>query len=143
MVQLWIDIDEEIDLAELYRQDLPKLRNLALFDVVVNNTDRKIGHLLPISDGHLFGCDHGVTFHVDDKLRTVLWQWEQQPLSENELQVIRNLGDSLKGELGNALADLITSDELHALKLRVLRLVSEKVFPSPSPDWPAVPWPPF
>ena len=143
MVQLWIDIDEEIDLAELYRQDLPKLRNLALFDVVVNNTDRKIGHLLPISDGHIFGCDHGVTFHVDDKLRTVLWQWEQQPLSENELQVIRNLGDSLTGELGNALADLITADELHALKLRVLRLASEKVFPSPSPDWPAVPWPPF
>jgi len=143
MVQLWIDIDEEIDLAELYRQDLPKLRNLALFDVVVNNTDRKIGHLLPINDGHIFGCDHGVTFHVDDKLRTVLWQWEQQPLSENELQVIRNLGDSLKGELGNALADLITADELHALKLRVLRLASEKVFPSPSPDWPAVPWPPF
>jgi len=143
MVQLWIDIDEEIDLAELYRQDLPNLRNLALFDVVVNNTDRKIGHLLPISDGHIFGCDHGVTFHVDDKLRTVLWQWEQQPLSENELQVIRNLGDSLKGELGNALSDLITADELHALKLRVLRLASEKVFPSPSPDWPAVPWPPF
>ena len=143
MVQLWIDIDEEIDLVDLYRQDLPGLRNLALFDVVVNNTDRKIGHLLPTSDGHIYGCDHGVTFHVDDKLRTVLWQWEQQPLTESELQLIRNLADHLKGELGKSLQDLITADELHALKLRVLRLSDEQVFPSPSPDWPAVPWPPF
>ena len=143
MVQLWIDIDDKIDLVDLYRQDLPGLRNLALFDVVVNNTDRKIGHLLPTSDGHIYGCDHGVTFHVDDKLRTVLWQWEQQPLTESELQLIRNLADELKGELGKSLPDLITADELRALKLRVLRLSDEQVFPSPSPDWPAVPWPPF
>ena len=143
MVQLWIDIDEEIDLVDLYRKDLPKLRNLALFDVVVNNTDRKIGHLLPTSDGHIFGCDHGVTFHVDDKLRTVLWQWEEQPLSESELQIIRNLSEQLQGDLSKSLQDLITADELHALKMRVLRLLDEQVFPSPSPDWPAVPWPPF
>ena len=143
MVQLWIDIDEEIDLVDLYRQDLPGLRNLALFDVVVNNTDRKIGHLLPTSDGHIYGCDHGVTFHVDDKLRTVLWQWEQQPLTGSELQLIRNLADQLRGDLGKSLQDLITDDEIHALKLRVLRLSDEQVFPSPSPDWPAVPWPPF
>ena len=143
MVQLWIDIDEEIDLVDLYRQDLLGLRNLALFDVVVNNTDRKIGHLLPTSDGHIYGCDHGVTFHVDDKLRTVLWQWEQQPLTDSELQLIRNLADQLRGDLGKSLQDLITDDEIHALKLRVLRLSDEQVFPSPSPDWPAVPWPPF
>ena len=143
MVQLWIDIDEEIDLVDLYRQDLLGLRNLALFDVVVNNTDRKIGHLLPTSDGHIYGCDHGVTFHVDDKLRTVLWQWEQQSLTESELQIVRNLADQLKADLGKSLQDLITEDELHALKMRVLRLSNEQVFPSPSPDWPAVPWPPF
>jgi len=143
MVQLWIDIDDEVDLVDLYRQDLPGLRNLALFDVVVNNTDRKIGHLLPTSDGHIYGCDHGVTFHIDDKLRTVLWQWEQQSLTESELQIVRNLADQLKADLGKSLQDLISEDELHALKMRVLRLSSEQVFPSPSPDWPAVPWPPF
>ena len=143
MVQLWIDIDEEIDLAELYLQDLPKLRALALFDVIVNNTDRKIGHLLPTSDGHIFGCDHGVTFHVDDKLRTVLWQWEQLPLLESELQLLADLAEKLSGDLGAELSGLITADEIHAIKLRVLRLQSEGVFPSPSPDWPAVPWPPF
>jgi uncharacterized repeat protein (TIGR03843 family) len=143
MVQLWIDIDEEVDLAELYRKDLPQLRTLAFFDVIINNTDRKIGHLLPTNDGQIFGCDHGVTFHVDDKLRTVLWQWEHLPLNENELQVLDDLLNKLTGELGEKLKDLITEDEIHALKLRVLRLQSEQVFPSPSPDWPAVPWPPF
>ena len=143
MVQLWIDIDEEVDLSELYRKDLPQLRTLALLDVIINNTDRKIGHLLPTNDGQILGCDHGVTFHVDDKLRTVLWQWEQLPLNENELQVLDDLLIKLTGELGENLKDLITEDEIHALKLRIMRLQSEQVFPSPSPDWPAVPWPPF
>jgi hypothetical protein len=143
MVQLWIDIDEEIDLAELYRKDLPALRRLALFDVVVNNTDRKIGHLLPTEDGHIYGCDHGVTFHVDDKLRTVLWQWEQEPLSNVEIELLENLQLELSKKTGELMKELITDDEFHALKLRVLRLLSERVFPSPSPDWPAVPWPPF
>jgi uncharacterized repeat protein (TIGR03843 family) len=75
MVQQWIDIDETVDLALFYSQDQPLLRKLALFDAVINNTDRKIGHLLPTADGKLMGCDHGVTFHHEDKLRTVLWQW--------------------------------------------------------------------
>jgi len=143
MVQLWIDIDEEIDLVDLYRRDLPGLRNLALFDVVVNNTDRKIGHLLPTLDGHIYGCDHGVTFHVDDKLRTVLWQWEQTPLTDAEVTVLETLQAKLASEAGLQIQDLITDDELHALKFRISRLLSERVFPSPSPDWPAVPWPPF
>ena len=74
MVQQWIDIDESIDLAEFYRTDNDQLRMIALFDAVVNNTDRKIGHLLPVNESKVLGCDHGVTFHEDDKLRTVLWQ---------------------------------------------------------------------
>ena len=143
MVQLWIDIDEEIDLAELYRQDLPGLRNLALFDVVINNTDRKIGHLLPTPDGHIFGCDHGVTFHEEDKLRTVLWQWEQAELSDSELATLQVLQDALSGNTGELISELITVEEFNALTARVSRLLATKVFPSPSPDWPAVPWPPF
>ena len=143
MVQLWIDIDEEIDLAELYRQDLPALRNLALFDVVINNTDRKIGHLLPIPDGHIFGCDHGVTFHEEDKLRTVLWQWEQTELSDFELATLQTLQEALIGKTGEQIKPLITDEEFTALTARISRLLATKVFPSPSPDWPAVPWPPF
>ena len=143
MVQLWIDIDEDVDLAELYRQDVPGLRNLALFDVVINNTDRKIGHLLPTIDGHIYGCDHGVTFHSEDKLRTVLWQWEQQTLIPSEIATLNLLQSKLENETGEALSHLITAEEVSALKERVARLQTTKVFPSPSPDWPAVPWPPF
>ena len=143
MVQLWIDIDEEIDLAKFYRKDLPGLRNLALFDVVINITDRKIGHLLPTVDGHIYGCDHGVTFHSEDKLRTVLWQWEQLSLLKSEIETLNLLVSELSGETGKLIQQLITEEEFNALQLRVLRLQATKVFPSPSPDWPAVPWPPF
>jgi uncharacterized repeat protein (TIGR03843 family) len=85
MVQQWIDIDESVDLALFYREDNPSLRAMALFDAVVNNTDRKIGHLIPSTDGRLYGCDHGVTFHQENKLRTVLWQWAGLNLSVEEL----------------------------------------------------------
>ncbi len=143
MVQLWIDIDESEDLAELYRKDLPGLRNMALFDVVINNTDRKIGHLLPTDEGHIYGCDHGVTFHSEDKLRTVLWQWEQLPLLPSEIQTLKLLETALTAETGALIQELITEEEFKALQQRISRLQQEKVFPSPSPDWPAVPWPPF
>ena len=143
MVQLWIDIDEEVDLAEFYRKDLSGLRNLALLDVVINNTDRKIGHLLPTPDGQIYGCDHGVTFHAEYKLRTVLWQWEQLPLLPSEIETLKTLETELNGETGEVIRQLITDDEFTALKVRVSRLQAAKVFPSPSPDWPAVPWPPF
>jgi uncharacterized repeat protein (TIGR03843 family) len=127
----------------LYRKDLPGLRNLALFDVVVNNTDRKIGHLLPTPEGHIYGCDHGVTFHSEDKLRTVLWQWEQTGLLDCEINTLSLLETELNGETGEKIKQLITGEEFSALKLRISGLQKRKVFPSPSPDWPAVPWPPF
>jgi len=73
MVQEWIEIDETIDVVELANSDNPRIRALTLYDAIINNTDRKYGHILPTSDGRIFGCDHGVTFHEDPKLRTVLW----------------------------------------------------------------------
>jgi len=142
MVQQWIDIDEEIDLAEFYRTNNPQLRNMALFDAVVNNTDRKIGHLLPLSVEKVFGCDHGVTFHEEDKLRTVLWQWADQPLSADEIEQLQKLESEVKISR-DELCNLITESEYLALLARINRLISEKVFPAPSDDWPAVPWPPF
>ena len=142
MVQQWIDIDEDIDLADFYRQDNPELRKMALFDAVVNNTDRKIGHLLPISRGHVLGCDHGVTFHQEDKLRTVLWQWADRNLSEEEISRLENLEKSVQNQ-SSALLSLITDDEFAALLARINRLLIEKKYPAPSDEWPAVPWPPF
>jgi uncharacterized repeat protein (TIGR03843 family) len=142
MVQQWIDIDEDIDLADFYRQDNPELRKMALFDAVVNNTDRKIGHLLPISHDHVLGCDHGVTFHQEDKLRTVLWQWADKNLSEEEVARLEHLEKSVKNE-SSELLSLITDDEFAALLARINRLLTEKKYPAPSDEWPAVPWPPF
>lgn len=142
MVQQWIDIDESVDLAEFYRTDDPGLRAMALFDAIINNTDRKIGHLLPRADGHLFGCDHGVTFHEDDKLRTVLWQWADTPLRDEEKSLLIALKEDLLSQPGALLA-LITDVEFESLIQRIDRLLFQGTFPAPSDEWPAVPWPPF
>lgn len=142
MVQEWIEIDEAIDLAEFYRTDDPRLRALALFDAVINNTDRKIGHLLPTRSGHLYGCDHGVTFHEEDKLRTVLWQWSGHDLNEREKNQLKDLATEIMKNR-NRFENLLTESEIKALVHRIDRILSEGVFPSPSEDWPAIPWPPF
>jgi uncharacterized repeat protein (TIGR03843 family) len=142
MVQQWIDIDENIDLAMFYREDNAQLRKMALFDAVVNNTDRKIGHLLPISKDLVHGCDHGVTFHEDDKLRTVLWQWADQDLTNVEIDQLERLEVAVQGE-SDQLLTLITEIEFASLLARINRLLSEKKYPAPSDEWPAVPWPPF
>ena len=142
MVQQWIDIDESVDLALFYREDNSSLRAMAFFDAVVNNTDRKIGHLIPTPDGKLYGCDHGVTFHEEDKLRTVLWQWASMNLSDQEIEQLRTLRESLLAE-EESLTSLISTTEFKALLGRVDRLLALKTFPEPSDEWPAVPWPPF
>ena len=143
MAQEWIDIDESIDLAQFFSSDHSALRTMALFDAVVNNTDRKIGHLLPVNHEIVYGCDHGVTFHVEDKLRTVLWQWAGDTLRDDEIQLLQRAANSLKGELRVQLEQLLTADEIDALEMRVNRLLNQGCFPHPSPDWPAVPWPAF
>ena len=142
MVQKWIDIDESIDLAMYYREDNENLRRMALFDAVINNTDRKIGHLLPVDDGTLLGCDHGVTFHEDDKLRTVIWQFAMRELTDVEIKTLGDLLASLQ-ENSAEILQLITEIEFFALITRINRLIDSGSFPSPSEDWPAVPWPPF
>jgi uncharacterized repeat protein (TIGR03843 family) len=142
MVQQWIDIDESIDLAEFYRTDNNQLRIIALFDAVVNNTDRKIGHLLPVNESNVFGCDHGVTFHEDDKLRTVLWQWAGKPLQQSEIEKLQEL-EKLVVEHREEIENLISQKEFLALQARIHRLLGTNSFPLPSEEWPAVPWPPF
>lgn len=143
MVQEWIDIDESIDLAKFFTTDHPRLRLMALFDAIINNTDRKIGHLLPIDDKVVFGCDHGVTFHSDDKLRTVLWQWADQPFTAEEFQLLHIAQSELSGQLGEILAPLLTEIEIQETARRVSGLIHSGRFPLPNPDWPAVPWPAF
>jgi uncharacterized repeat protein (TIGR03843 family) len=143
MAQEWITIDESIDLAKFFATDHPGLRSMTLFDAIINNTDRKIGHLLPINDDVVFGCDHGVTFHVEDKLRTVLWQWSGDSLTTKEIEILKKAVTSLEGELRTQLETLLTTQEIDALAARVQRLLNEGTFPQPNPNWPAVPWPAF
>ncbi|MBV2363731.1 SCO1664 family protein [Streptomonospora nanhaiensis] len=146
MVQLWIDGDPEVDLIELSRAtDHEGLRRMAVFDAVINNSDRKIGHLLPTRRGHLYGCDHGVCFSEEYKLRTVLWQWQGEPLTEEALAGLALLEGRLADPDSPVSVELrrhLTEPENFAVRNRVRLLLHHKVHPYPSPDWPAIPWPP-
>ncbi|UGY90512.1 SCO1664 family protein [Streptomyces gobiensis] len=130
--------------ALLVHADDERLRRLAVLDAVINNADRKGGHLLPLPDGRLFAIDHGVTFHTDDKLRTLLWGWSGEPLPAEALASLRALADELSGgrPLATRLAELITPAELDALRKRTDALLHTGRHPLPSGDWPAIPWPP-
>ncbi len=145
MCQLWIDADESVDLVALARSSGDaRLRQMAVFDAVVNNADRKIGHLLPTVGGHLYGCDHGVCFGSEYKLRTVLWQWRGERLPAAALAALERLRALLAdGELATELAAWLSSAEVAATVRRVDMLLKHQVHPLPPADWPAVPWPPI
>jgi uncharacterized repeat protein (TIGR03843 family) len=114
---------------------------MALFDVVINNTDRKFGHVLPVDNETVLGCDHGVAFHEEFKLRTVIWQFAGEALNVTERNQMENFCRWLD-ELGrDLLSNLLTDGELTAMRERVLQLL-QSGFPYPSQDWPAIPWPP-
>lgn len=168
MVQLWIETTED-DLVEvrapeelpdgwrvvlhahdrfgepavLAHADHPGLRDLAVLDIVVNNTDRKGGHLLPGVDGRVYGVDHGICLHTDPKLRTVLWGWIGEPVPPDTVEKLRKLRSEIDGKLGEQLAEHITRFEIRALAERTDLLLAEGIFPEPGDDWRAVPWPLF
>lgn len=143
MCQLWIDVDETVDIGALARSDHPQLRRMAVFDAVVNNADRKGGHLLPTADGHIYGVDHGVCFSIDDKLRTVLWRWRGKRLTDEAIDALSGLRAQLEGDLGVELRALLEPDEVAMTIRRVDRLLTTGRHPLPSDEWPPVPWPPF
>jgi len=143
MCQLWIDVDESVDLMALARSDRVEVRRMALLDAVVNNADRKGGHLLPTADGHVYGVDHGVCFSVEDKLRTLLWQWRGQRIDPESIEAISRLRTQLEGDVGGVLRQLLSRSEVSATVRRVDRLLATRRYPQPSEDWPALPWPPF
>ncbi|AKJ14193.1 phosphatidylinositol kinase [Streptomyces incarnatus] len=168
MCQLWIDVQAEAELLALVDAEEPepgwkaiglaevgegrtallvhaddeRLRRLSVLDAVINNADRKGGHLLPTPDGRLYGIDHGVTFNVDNKLRTLLWGWAGEPLPTDAVDVLDSLREALGGPLGERLTALITPAEIDATLARVEALLTTGVHPEPSGEWPAIPWPP-
>lgn len=143
MLQLWVETRDEVDPAGLLGTGDPRLRRIAVFDAIVNNADRKAGHLLIRPDGQVQGVDHGVTFHVEPKLRTVLWEWGGTLLAQRELNVLKLLAAELgpRGGLTRRLGELLAADEVAATRLRVHDLLRAGRFPLPRPDWPAIPWP--
>jgi len=143
-LQAFVEIDPEADVIGMLEAEDPRLRRVALFDAIVNNTDRKGGHLLPVPGGHLYAVDHGVTFSVVPKLRTLLWAWESQPFEDPERAGLARVAVALSsGGLAGELRRLLSEAEIQAMIERVDELLEAGVFPSPNPDWPAIPWPPF
>jgi uncharacterized repeat protein (TIGR03843 family) len=129
--------------VSLVHEDTAALRRMAVFDVVVNNADRKGGHVLEMVDGHRYGVDHGVTFHTDHKLRTVLWGWLGRALTEEEIAGVRRVREALGGDLGELLSRHLTDLEIDVVARRCDRLLGAGTMPAPRGEWPAVPWPPF
>ncbi len=127
----------------LSHPDDPRLRSMAVLDAVLNNSDRKGGHVL-VHEGRLWGIDHGVSLHADPKLRTVLWGWAGELLAPEDVVRLGHLADALE-EPGaeRALEALLTTDEVEALRTRVAGLLATGRHPEPSEEWPSIPWPPL
>ena len=179
MVQLWIETDDERELVDvvepravgrgwrtvlkargsggdpalLVHADDPALRRMAALDVVVNNADRKGGHVLAGVDGSVYGVDHGICLHRENKLRTVLWGWVGEPLPDEVLEGLRRLRAALSPgnktrtssgrALGEELNEHITRAEVTALRSRTSVLIDTGELPAPTGGWPPIPWPAF
>ena len=136
-------LDDRDQVVSLVHEDTPELRRMAVFDVVVNNADRKGGHVLAMPGGHRYGVDHGLTFHVEPKLRTVLWGWAGDPLTDHDRIGLERLADRLDDDLGERLTELVTPHEVEATRRRLKRLLRVGTLPEPGQGWRAIPWPPF
>ena len=144
MVQAFVEADPDVDVVAMVVDDDPRLRRMAVLDAVMNNTDRKGGHILPVDGGrHVYGVDHGVTFSPVPKLRTVLWGWRGRALEQDEIDGLERVRAGLDADLGETLRQLLSRLEVRATTRRVDALLAARRFPYPSPDWPAIPWPPF
>jgi uncharacterized repeat protein (TIGR03843 family) len=136
-------LDDRDQVVSLVHEDSLELRRMAVFDAVVNNADRKGGHVLAMTGGHRYGVDHGLTFHVEHKLRTVLWGWAGERLTDQDRAALEILADVLDDDLGEQLMDLVTPHEVEATRRRVKRLLRVGTLPEPGQGWRAIPWPPF
>lgn len=129
--------------VSLVHERSPALRRMALFDAVVNNADRKGGHVLAMVDGSRLGIDHGLTFHTEPKLRTVLWGWAGDALDEQEMADLSTLEADLHGPLGRQMLEHLRPAEIESTVARCRSLRERGTFPVASDRWPAIPWPPF
>jgi uncharacterized repeat protein (TIGR03843 family) len=145
----WIAVMEAEDRREqpvlLVHADDDRLRDMALLDVVINNADRKGGHVLvePEPSGRVWGCDHGVCFHEEPKLRTVLWGWAGEPLRDKDKAMLDELGRRCRTGFDAELEQHLSRVEVDAMRYRVDQLDIAGVMPTPGDRWPVIPWPAF
>ncbi len=144
MVQQFIEHKRRENFFTLRDKCRDEMQRIAVFDALINNTDRKGGHILLDQNGTVWAIDHGVTFHEDPKLRTVIWDFIDDPIPELLLNQLEALRAALKPNepLRTTLEPLLSRAELRALTLRLNQLLKNRVYPSPPEDWPHIPWPP-
>jgi uncharacterized repeat protein (TIGR03843 family) len=140
MVQRFVDHDPEEHFFTLREEFGDVFRRFALFDIVINNADRKSGHCLRDRNDHIWGIDHGVSLHAAVKLRTVIWDYEGESIGSADLGALQGLAARLDADLGAPLTALLSGAERQALQDRLDWLLSERVFPQPLTEYP-YPWP--
>jgi uncharacterized repeat protein (TIGR03843 family) len=141
-VQAFIEHDFGCTAFDLFEDHEADLRRICLFDLVVNNADRKAGHVFPDASGHVWAIDHGICFHAEPKLRTVLWDFAGTEIRATERDCLECLDAALAGDLGPALADLLEDEEMEALRTRLRGALAASAFPVPGPGR-YFPWPPI
>lgn len=141
MVQRFVPHDPEEHYFTLQERFADDFRRMAVFDVVINNTDRKGGHCLLAADGRVYGIDHGVSFHTQWKLRTVIWDFAGERIAPEVCRDLAAFVRALDGELGDRLCTLLDRFELDALRARAVDLLREGALPAADPGYHSFPWP--
>lgn len=144
MVQQFIDHKRRENFFTLRDQCREEMQKVAVFDALINNTDRKGGHILAARDGTIWAIDHGVTFHEEPKLRTVIWDFIDEPIPQPLINQLEKLRAALKGneKIRATLEALLARSEMRALNARLNEILQERTYPAPPEDWPHIPWPP-
>jgi uncharacterized repeat protein (TIGR03843 family) len=143
-MQFFVSHDPEQHYFTLDETHAPQLMKLSLFDVLVNNADRKGGHCLLDATGHIWGIDHGITFNAQHKLRTVIWDYAGQPIPApllSDVQQLAALLDDPASAYRRQFDALLAPDELSAFRARIRRVLKTRLYPQPGPG-PSYPWPP-
>ena len=142
-MQLFVEHERNGHYLTLWDRYPEEFKRICLFDWLANNADRKAGHCLLGLDGRIWAIDHGLTFNAAPKLRTVIWDFSNQPVPPALLQDVRLLAEGLasRGPLVTELEELLLPDEMAALKRRLDHILASPVFPS-APHYHSVPWPP-
>lgn len=142
-VQRHVEASADQKVIDLINAGAGALWPIAVLDLVLNNADRKAGHILRDEDSRLWAIDHGLTFHVEEKLRTVLWGFAGQQIPQAIVDDLRGARIALGGQLGERFAADLSEPELEAMLRRIESLIETGMHPVPPEDRHSIPWPPY